>query len=248
MKNKKIWIIGASFGIGESLALELAKDNLVCISARSLDKLLVLKNQMSNTEKHLSVSLDVTSSESLENAYNQILSAWGNIDIVIYASGIYEAGGILDIPIDKGLDIINTNLNGALRVLKIVIPNMLANNSGHIAFFASASAYGGLANAGFYGVSKAAILYMCETLKLDLYNTNIKIQVINPGFVKTRLTQKNKFQMPFLMDPKNASQYIIKGLNTTKFDIAFPKSLILPIKFLQLLPYNIYFKILSKVK
>jgi len=248
MKNKNIWIVGASFGIGESLAIDLSKNNTICLSARSEDKLKDLVNNLDKSREHFYETLDVNSDESLYVAYNNVISKFGKIDVLIYLSAVYSPGSLIQVELPKALDIVNTNLIGAIRVVKKVLNPMIADNCGHIVLFGSASAYGGLPNSSYYGISKAGILYFAESLKLDLYASNIKVQVVNPGFVKTRLTDQNKFKMPFLITPQQASQYIVNGLNRDVFDIHFPKKFTLIFKILRLLPYTAYFWLVSKLK
>jgi short-subunit dehydrogenase len=247
MKNKNIWIIGASFGIGEELANTLGLNNNIAISGRTLSKLEQLRSNLNKNYNHLALQLDVLDENSIQIAYNNIILSWGFIDIIIYASGVYTPGSFKDLDLHQGLQTIDTNLNGALRVISIALPNMLAKNSGHIVLISSASAYTGLPNSGYYGVSKAGLLYYAQTLKADLSKTNIKVQVVNPGFVDTRLTQKNNFKMPFLLNTKQASNYIINKLSSNVFDICFPKPLIFIIKLLKILPNSLYFFLIKKL-
>ena len=143
---------------------------------------------------------------------------------------------------DKALRMIDVNLNGCLRAVGEVLPDMLANESGHIVLIGSLSAYGGLPKAIGYGASKAAVASIAETMRHDLQGTGIDVQLINPGFIKTRLTDKNDFKMPQLLTPAEAAKHVIKGMRKNAFRYDFPWPFSRVIKLFTSLPDFIRFR------
>ena len=149
-----------------------------------------------------------------------------------------------DVPrIQKMMDV---NFTGAVRVLNHVLPDFIGANKGHIALVGSIAAYRGLPGAIGYGASKAALLHLAENLAIDLQQTNIKIQLISPGFVKTQLTAKNNFKMPQLMEPADAAARIVRGLKSEKFEIVFPWLFSTILKIMSILPAKLYFRLMRE--
>jgi short-subunit dehydrogenase len=247
-KTKNIFLVGASEGIGKNLAIELANLGAnVAIGARNIDKLNEILPQLIG-KNNLAVKIDVTDLTSVESSFADVKKHFGNIDILIFNAGFYEPMGAKNFSLEPALNMIETNLNGGFRVVNCALPDMLKNNFGEIILVASVAGYCGLPNAIGYGASKAGLIHFAENLKCDLSDTNIKIKVVNPGFVKTRLTDKNSFKMPFIITPEKAAEYIISGITSEKFDINFPKRFTLILRFLRLLPYSLYFKIAKNFK
>ena len=136
-----------------------------------------------------------------------------------------------------------TNFSDMLSKAK----EMQENKKGHIVFVSSPAGYQGLPGGGFYGVTKSALTFLAETLNIEFHKSKIKVQVVNPGFVKTPMTDQNPFFMPFLRSPQNAAKKIYETLESKQFEIYFPKKLIIPMKLLRLLPYGIYFFLIKKL-
>ncbi len=177
-----------------------------------------------------------------------MLVHWGLPDIVIYNAGTYEPMGAKAFNIHQAEIMVDVNFRGSLRILSYILPAFFARGSGHIVLVGSVAGYSGLPNAIGYGASKAALIHLAENLHADLQQTTIKVQLVNPGFVKTRLTEKNTFAMPFIITPETAAQRIVLGMSSTRFEIAFPMRFVWILKFLRLLPYSIYFWLLKKMK
>lgn len=237
--NKTSWIIGGSSGIGAALALELSKNGEnVCISSSSSDSLRQKAIEISNqTGKYIHhVNADVSSYEQVSQAARDIIAKYEKIDRVIFMAGIYEPMKTDCMDPSLSAKIIEVNLTGAFNTINSVLSIMKRQGFGQIAICASLSGYIGLPNAQPYASTKAALINLAETLRIDLKN-EIDIKLINPGFVSTRLTDKNSFRMPGLMTPKEAAIIICNGLNSKKFEIHFPKRLSLILKFLSILPY-----------
>ena len=219
-KSKSIWLIGASEGLGREVARLLnAEGAKLFLSARNETSLRDLCHEMLDATP---LPLDVTNAESIRSAYALI----EYLDVIIYNAGAYDPMPTQNWDTDKALRMIDVNLNGCLRAVGEVLPDMLANRSGHIVLIGSLSAYGGLPKAIGYGASKAAVASIAETMRHDLKGTGVEVQLINPGFIKTRLTDKNDFKMPQLLTPINAAKHVIKGMrkNTFRYDFPWPFS------------------------
>ncbi len=236
-KNKSIWLIGASEGLGREVAKLLnAEGAKLFLSARNETSLRDLCHEMRDATP---LPLDVTKADSIRTAYDQI----ENLNVMIYNAGAYDPMPTQDWDTDKALRMIDVNLNGCIRAVGEVLPDMLASGSGHIVLIGSLSAYGGLPKAVGYGASKAAVASIAETMRHDLQGTGIDVQLINPGFIKTRLTDKNDFKMPQLLAPSEAAKHVIKGMrkNTFRYDFPWPFSRV--IKLFTSLPDFIRFRV-----
>ena len=243
---KKIWLIGASEGIGRALAIELSKKGyFLYLSARNRERLDELKKELAN--KCSPIPLDVSDIKSIKKAYEQIKND-GGIDTLIYGAGIYKPMSAANIDIKICEQMVDINLTGAIRILSNVIPDFIRNKNGHIALIGSVASYIGLPNSFGYGCGKAGLLHLAENLKCDLKDKNIKIQIINPGFVKTRLTDMNDFYMPSIISSEEAANYIVKILHSNKFDSRFPFLFPNFIKIISNLPYFLYFFIAKMLK
>lgn len=244
--GKRIWMVGASEGIGEALAKDLAAEGaIIALSARSEDKIKSLASQLSGNG-HLAIPLDVTKQETVQLVWQLLTKQWPSVDVVIYNAGTYDPMGAAEYDLARTQRMMDVNFNGILHVLQPVLPAYVQAKAGHIILVGSVAGYRGLPKAIGYGASKAALIHLAENLKVDLAAHNIRVQVVNPGFVKTRLTEKNEFPMPFIITPEEASKRILKGLKSGRFETHFPKRLSLGLKFMQLLPYRLYFWIVDK--
>ncbi len=245
--GKTIWLVGASEGIGEQLAHQLALHGArLIVSARNIKKLEGLLPRLEG-EGHAAVALDVTREESVQAAWKKITQKRMVPDIFIYNAGVYEPQSVTEFNYQKMESIVQVNLLGAMRVLEKLLPAFIKRKAGHVVLVASVSGYSGLPNSLAYGTSKAGLIHLAECLKSDLAPHGIKVQMVNPGFVKTRLTEKNDFPMPFLITPQQAASAIVRGMRGCRFDIHFPKAFTLGLKFLRLLPYWLYFRIVSRI-
>jgi short-subunit dehydrogenase len=244
---KTCWIIGASEGIGESLAHEFNSKNYnIVLSARNEEK---LKDVQKNLKfgKNLIEKLDVVDLGSIQKAQENILKEFEKIDLVIFCSALYQPMSVINFDLELAKKINDVNFNGFLNFLSVIIPQMQKQKAGQIAVIASVAGYIGLPNSFVYGSSKAAIINLCEGIYPELKKQNIDLSVINPGFVKTRLTDKNSFKMPFLISSKKAAEYIFEDLKKKKFEIHFPKKFTIILKILRLLPYKILFFLTGKL-
>ena len=241
-QGRRVWLIGASAGIGAALAKELAgRGARLALTARDAGKLKALA-----ISDALLLPLDATSTADLAVARQTLNLAWGGIDLCIYLAGDYTPMTAETFDLARMEQMFAINFTAATRLTATILPDLLEQNQGGLAFFASVAGYRGLPKALAYGPGKAALIHFAEVLHLDLAPKNIGVWVINPGFVATRLTAKNDFTMPALITPEEEANLTVDGLKRGKFEIHFPKRFTLFMKFMALLPYRLYFPFIRR--
>ena len=244
--NKRVWIVGASTGIGAALATQLhALNAKVALSARSAGKLDEIVVRL-GTANALSLPLDITKVETIKASEEKLVAAWGGYDLVVFMAGDYTAMRAWELDLKVAKQMVTTNWEGFLNGLSIVIPRFMQAGAGGIALVSSVAGYRGLPKSLVYGPTKAALINLAEVLYLDLKEKGLDIYVICPGFVKTPMTDKNDFKMPSLITPEEAATEIIKGFEKGEFEIHFPKGFTRMLKALQLLPYVLYFPAIKR--
>jgi|TARA_B100000131_G_scaffold92858_1_gene89715 short-subunit dehydrogenase len=243
---KSIWITGASSGIGKALAIKFANEGWqVAASARRED---LLNKIAESNENIFSFPLDVTDSEKCKDVFEQIKNKLKSIDICFFSTGTWDPKKEKEIDLDQMKKVMNVNFFGTLNCIKAVEKYFREKNSGHISIVSSIAGYRGLPNSTGYGASKAALNNLAESLYFDFGRNNVRVSLVSPGFIKTQMTDKNQFKMPFLKTAEYAANKIYKGLiNGSSFEIDFPKELTLILKFLKILPDSLYFKIIKKL-
>jgi short-subunit dehydrogenase len=240
-KDRRVWIIGASTGIGAALANLLAeKGARLALSARRAAPLAEMV-QRYGAARALAVPLDITDAPALVAGTQHLAGAWGGIDVVVFMAGDYVAMHAWDIDLVAMRKMIEVNLIGFYNGLAAVVPQLLKQGEGHVTLVSSVAGYRGLPKSLVYGPTKAALINLAETLYLDLNPKGIGVTVVNPGFVKTPLTAQNDFTMPHLISPEEAAREIVAGHATGDFEIHFPKAFTRKLKLLQHLPYGLYF-------
>jgi short-subunit dehydrogenase len=240
------WITGASSGIGEALALRLARDGrTVAASARNAAALAQLGERSGG--RIAAHPLDVTDPEACTRCVDAIETTLGPIGLAVLNAGTHRPMSADDFSVAAARDLVEINLMGVINSLAPVLERMRARRSGHIAIVASVAGYGGLPTAAVYGATKAALINMAEALRLDCDRLGIKLQLVNPGFVKTPLTDRNEFPMPFLMPVDDAIDAFVAGLASDRFEIAFPRRFALLLKLLNALPYGAYFALVRRM-
>lgn len=240
--GRRVWLLGASSGIGHATAAALhAQGAHVIVSARSASALAAFVAQHPGSQ---AVALDVTQGEAVTAAAAQLLAS-GPLDLVFYCAGTYQDLRATEFDLDVMLHHLDVNYTGALRVLDAVLPAMRAQAQrgapAHFSVISSVAGFGGLPKSLAYGPTKAALINLAETLYLDLHALGVGVSLVNPGFVATPLTAGNDFAMPALMSPDDAAQAILRGWARGDFEIHFPKRFTRVMKCLQLLPYWAYF-------
>ncbi|KAA2313430.1 SDR family NAD(P)-dependent oxidoreductase [Pseudooceanicola sediminis] len=241
LQGKTYWIIGASEGLGRTIAREMSRLGAqVILSARSEDRLRDLAADIKGAQV---LPLDVTDLDSVKAA----VAVGGQADGLIYCVGQYDPMTAQEWNADKAEQICEANFMGAMRVLGRTVPDWAARDYGHIVLIGSLAAFKGLPGAIGYGASKAALRHLAEDMFIDLQGTGVSVQVANPGFIRTRLTSKNEFSMPQLMDPQQAA-YHVMGLirNPESRQISFPRPFAWVFTVLgRLLPFRLYARIVS---
>ncbi|MCW8842591.1 MAG: SDR family NAD(P)-dependent oxidoreductase, partial [Rhodobacteraceae bacterium] len=186
-QGKTYWIVGASEGLGCALAHLLAERGAkVIVSARNADRLATLEAEI---DRARGVAMDVTDPKSVTNAIQQV----GEVDGIVYSVGLYDPMSAANWDSDRALAMAEANYLGAMRVLGPTVPAMAARGAGHIVLIGSLAGFSGLPGAIGYGSSKAALMHLAEDMYADLRNTGVRVQRVNPGFIRTRLTAKNDF-------------------------------------------------------
>nr|WP_321510888.1 SDR family NAD(P)-dependent oxidoreductase [uncultured Celeribacter sp.] len=218
VNGKTYWLIGASEGLGRALAQALdARGVRLILSARSEDRLAELAGGLQQAR---ALALDVTDRAAVEAAAQEI---GADIDGVIYLAGTYTPMAAQDWDADAVEQMFETNLMGAVRVLSQIVPGFAVRDRGHIVLIGSLSGHRGLPGALGYGASKAGLMHLAENLHADLMHSKVQVQCLNPGFIRTRLTEKNDFKMVQIMSPEEAADQVIKGMESKRFARNFPR-------------------------
>ena len=244
--KKVIWITGASSGIGKALALKFANENWnVAISARREN---ILKEISESNENIKSFPLDVTDKTKCKEVFEQIKNHYGNVDICFFSTGTWNPKKEKDIDVEQIENVFKVNFFGTVNSIKAVEEYFKNKNSGIITIVSSIAGYRGLPNSTGYGPSKSALNNLAESLYFDFGRHNVRVCLVSPGFIKTPMTDKNDFKMPFLKTSEFAADKIYDGLiNKNNFEIHFPKQRTLTLKLFGLLPSKIYFYLVKKL-
>jgi NAD(P)-dependent dehydrogenase (short-subunit alcohol dehydrogenase family) len=243
-RGLRVWLIGASSGIGEATASALhARGAQVLLSARNAP---ALNAFVAAHPAAQAWPLDVTDATAVMRTTYQIL-AQGPLDLVLYCAGHYREMRATDMDLADLRRHVDINYLGALHVLDAAVPAMAARGHGHISLISSVAGFRGLPKSLAYGPTKAALTHLAETLYLDLQPLGLGVSVVHPGFVSTPLTARNGFTMPALITPAQAAQAMLAGWGQGAFDIHYPKRFTRWMKLLRLLPYRAYFPAVRRV-
>lgn len=245
--GKRVWLVGASSGIGRATAELLhARGAQVIVSARQQA---ALDDFVRTHPGSQACALDVTDADAVSAAAQALLAA-GPLDLVCYCAGYYRAQRASRLDLTELLRHLQVNYLGALHVLHAVTPALLhaarTGRAPHLSFVASVAGWRGLPRALGYGPSKAALIHLAEALFLDLRPQGVGVSIINPGFVATPMTQGNDFPMPALRTPEQAAQAIVRGWQRGAFEIHFPRRFTCVLKLLRVLPYRWYFALVHR--
>jgi len=244
--SKKIWITGASSGIGKSLALKFANHGWrVAASARRENLLQELNKENPNI---LSFPLDVTDGTLCKKIFNNIVDKFQTIDICVFCTGIHDPESEKRLNNEKIREIMETNFFGTVNCIIAVNKFFRDKQSGHISIVSSVAGYRGLPAASAYCASKAALTSLAESLYVDFKRFNVRVSVVSPGFIKTPMTDKNKFPMPMIRSPEYAAEKMFIGLTKKNaFEIHFPITLTLIMKLLKIMPNWLYLLVARKL-
>lgn len=239
-----LWITGASMGIGAALARHAAAEGWrVAVSARSADKLEALAGE---SEGIFAYPLDVMDREETASVLDAIEAVHGPLDVAVLNAGTHAEMGADDFDAAAAAMVYDLNLTGMTNGVGALLPRFVKRGKGHMALTASVAGYRGLPRAAAYCASKAGTIALAESLAAEIGHKGIKVQVICPGFVRTPLTDRNEFEMPFLMEPEDAAKRIFDGLNGSGFEIAFPRRFAWQLKAMRFLPAKLYFALIRK--
>ena len=246
MSKNTIWITGGSTGIGKALAIKFASKGWnVAVSARRTE----LLDELSNSYENISgFPLDVTDKEKCKEVFNEIKNKYENVDICFFSTGTWDPKKEKDIDVEQIENVFKVNFFGTVNSIKAVEKYFKDKKNGVISIVSSIAGYRGLPNSTGYGPSKSALNNLAESLYFDFKRYNVRVCLVSPGFIKTPMTDKNDFKMPFLKTPDYAADQIYEGLvNKNVFEIHFPKSLTITLKLLSFLPSKIYFSLVGKL-
>jgi NAD(P)-dependent dehydrogenase (short-subunit alcohol dehydrogenase family) len=240
------WVTGASSGIGRALALRLAEQGYrVAASARSASDLDSLAAEVPG--RITSFALDVTKPAECIAIVRRIEETLGPIDLAVFNAGSYFPTTAEDFSVENFRKTVDVNLMGEVNCMGPVAPLMVARRRGHIVLMASLTGYIGLPTAAPYGATKAALISIAQAFKPDFERFGVTISVINPGFVKTPATDKNSFPMPFLIGADEAVDHILRGIDSNRFEIAFPWPMVLGIRLLAAVPNWVKFAVTRRM-
>lgn len=240
--GRHAWLIGASSGMGLEVGRLLGgRGWQVTLSARQPDRLAKAAAEIGAA--HL--ALDITEPAAV-NAAARRLFAEAPPQLVLVNAGDYEVMPIEAFDTDLFRRLNAVNYLGPVNVLGAVLPLMRDHGGGEILLNASAAGLRGLPRSAPYSAPKAATIHLAEALRPEAKRWGIHLRVVNPGFVRSRLTAKNDFRMPGLMTPAQAAARIVDAIGRPNFEISFPRRLIWPLKLLRCLPYPLYFKLIER--
>ena len=246
MEEKKvIWITGASSGIGKAVAIKFAENGwIVAASARRENLLNELKEINENIYPF---PLDVTNIDKCKLVATNIINQFRYIDICLFGTGMHDPKSEKKFNLEKVREIMEVNYFGTMNSINSIYDYFSEKKNGQISIISSVAGYRGLPAAGAYCASKAALTSFAESLNFDMQMKNVRVSLVSPGFIKTPMTDQNDFPMPMIKSPEFAANEIYKGLTVKRgFEIHFPKAFTYFLKFLQILPSGIYFKLVSK--
>ncbi len=214
--GKRYWLVGASEGLGLALAQALKAEGAeVVISARSAEGLAAASERLGGVE---TLAVDVADAASVQAAVERL----GAVDGVVFLAGVYWPMTAQEIDATKLTAMCEVNFTGCARIVAAVLPAMVVRGAGHLVITGSLSGFRGLPGAVGYAASKAGVMALAECLYADLRGTGVKVQLANPGFIATRLTAKNDFAMPFLMQPEEAAAHMLRLMKSGAFKASFP--------------------------
>jgi short-subunit dehydrogenase len=244
--SKNVWITGASSGIGKALAIKFANEGWqVAASARRENLLQELNSNNSNIH---SFPLDVKDEPATKKVFQDIVKKFEAVDICVFCTGIHDPESEKKLSNEKIREIMETNFFGTVNCIMAVNAYFRERKNGHISIVSSVAGYRGLPAASGYCASKAALTSLAESLYVDFKRFNVRVSVVSPGFIKTPMTDKNKFPMPMIKSPEYAAEKMFIGLTKKNaFEIHFPIALTLIMKLLKIMPNWLYLLVARKL-
>lgn len=241
------WITGASSGIGRALALRMAAEGWTVAASARRDSELVRLAAEAPEGQIVPIAVDTTDAASVAATVARIERDVGPIAIAVLNAGTHIPVHARSLSVEPFQKLADVNLMGTIACLVPVVAAMRNRGRGRIAIVASVAGYRGLPTSAAYGMTKAGLINLAESLAPELAKAGVRLQIVNPGFVRTPLTDRNAFPMPFLMAPDAAADALFRGLSSNRFEIAFPRFFALLMKLFGLLPYPLAFAIARRV-
>ncbi len=246
LKNKVVYLTGASSGIGYSLAHHLAKEGCkIALIARSEDLLEKLFNEIKSADL-ITIQCDIGIEEKVRESIEKTRNRFGKIDIAILNAGVSRRTGLIDYNRKTAKEIFDVNTLSIVNAVENILPEFMERKNGMIVGISSLADARGFPKSGFYNASKAAATILLESLRIELKPFNIKVITVKPGFVRTPMTDKNEFHMPLMMSAEKAAKIIVKGIEKEKKIIQFPLPIVLSVKLLKMLPNFLFDKLAGK--
>lgn len=244
-RDRRVWIVGASTGIGAALAGTLIERGArVALSARTRAPLDAIAGPAPGV---VVLPLDVTDEAQVRAAHDELVRRWDAVDDVLFVAGSYRPMRAWELDPAAVASLFDVNVQGAVRVVATVLPDFLRRGAGRIAIVASVAGYRGLPKALAYGPTKAALINFAEGLHFDLAAKGIAVHLVNPGFVRTPLTDGNDFRMPAIIEPAEAAASTLRGIERGEFEIHYPKRFSRWMKLLRVLPYRWFFPLAHRM-
>jgi NAD(P)-dependent dehydrogenase (short-subunit alcohol dehydrogenase family) len=247
--TRKAWITGAGKGLGRAVVVRLLQSGwTVAVSARTESDLVTLAADAGALDQSVvPFAVDVTDEGAMMATAAAIEARIGPLDLVIFNAGTHEPVRASEFAVAPFRKLFETNVMGVVHGLAAVLPRFIARRSGHVVVVSSVAGYRGLVTGAAYGATKAALTNMCEALKPELDRHGVRITVVSPGFIRTPLTDKNPFKMPFLMEPDDAAARFVRALDSGRFEITFPRRFTWFLKVLRCVPYALYFPLVRNL-
>lgn len=245
-KTQRVWVVGASSGIGAAFARSLLQAGAqVAVSARREDELNALVASVPGAAARV-LAFDAADETAWPEAYARLRADWPQIDLVVFVAARYDPVRAWELTLETARKGFELNVLSVYRGIETVLPDMLQQGRGGLALVASVAGMTGLPKASIYGATKAALINLAQTLYFDLAPKGLSVYLINPGFVKTPMTDGNDFSMPDLITPEQAASAMVAGIAAGQFEICFPRRFTRWLKLLSCLPYGLRFRLLHK--
>ena len=236
--GKRYWLVGGADGLGEALAHALSRVGAeVIVSSRTEARLKEVVAALPGRASYQVV--DIADDDSVKAAADAV----GEIDGVVLLAGVYWPMSAREWDAEKANIMADVNFTGFMRVLGQVVPAFVEKDAGHIVITSSLTGFRGLPGSIGYTASKAATMSLAECMYADLRQTSVKVQLVNPGFIKTRLTDKNDFNMPFILSAEDAAREVFEHMCTDSFKKSFPFLFSLFFRVSQFFPDWLYYRI-----
>jgi NAD(P)-dependent dehydrogenase (short-subunit alcohol dehydrogenase family) len=254
--DRRVWVIGASSGIGAALAQALLRAGArVAVSARraqALEEVVGRRPQApvdapDPVHPAMVLPLDINDVQSIEHAFDLLNAQWGGVDVVLWVAGIYQPMRADNFDLAQAQRMLDTNLIAVFKGLSVVLPALLRQQAGHLVLVSSVAGLRGLPQALVYGPTKAAMINLAESLYLDLHAKGIGVTVVNPGYVETPATAINDYPMPAIISADEAARRTLEGLARGEFEVHYPRRFTRVLKFARLLPDRLYFALVRRV-